>query len=294
MRFSVIVPFLNESHWLPGTLAALHQQTLPATAFELLFVDNGSTDGSADLVRQHPGARLLWEPRRDPYLARNHGIENARGEYLVFLDADCPPEPGWLAALDQAVTRAPADILIGALLMPAGASLALRTYEAYYNTKAPWLLAHGRTHQYFGHAGNMAIHRGVFASCGLFEAMPIVGDTEIIHRLLARHPDAVIRFVADARVTHAEVDSLGTMLAKLVETGGYSQHLVPVSTYRPIALIDKLRILLATARGQRWGPMPVAVLCAVLGMGWVAYLLGRLEGWMSPGGAEVPLASRTP
>lgn len=292
MRFSVVVPFLNESRWLPGTLAALRQQTLPATEFELVFVDNGSTDGSADLVRAYPDIRLLQESRRDPYLARNRGIEAAQGEYLVFLDADCPPEPDWLAALDRAVTKAPADILIGALLMPAGVSLALRAYEAYYNAKLPWLLTHGRTHQYFGHAGNMVVHRNVFATCGLFEPMPIVGDTEIIHRLLARRPDAVIRAVPDACVTHAEVDSVWSAIKKLAEIGGHSQRLMLVSRYRPIGPIDKVRILVATARGQGWGPVPVVVLCIVLGIGWVAYLSGRLGGWMSPGGGLEPHGSR--
>lgn len=281
MRFSVVVPFLNEARWLPGTLAALRQQTLPASEYELLFVDNGSTDGSADLVRACPGTRLLQEARRDPYLARNRGIEAARGEYVVLLDADCPPEPDWLAALSASVERTPADILIGALLAPAGASLAMRTYEAYYNAKLNWLVAHQRTRQYFGHAGNMAIRRAVFEACGLFKPMPIVGDTEIIHRLLAQRRDAVIRFVPDARVTHAEVDSMRATLAKLWEIGGHSQRLIPVSAYRPVSVIDKLRVVRATARARNWGPVPCAVLCVTLALGWGAYLLGRLSAGMS-------------
>ena len=101
LRFSVVVPFLDESQWLPETLAALDRQTFPSASYELIFVDNGSSDDSAEIVGRHPRIQLLHEPRRDPYLARNRGIDAARGEYVVFLDADCPPADDWLAEMSR-------------------------------------------------------------------------------------------------------------------------------------------------------------------------------------------------
>lgn len=293
MRFSLVVPFLNESRWLPRTLAALERQTLPATEFELLFVDNGSTDGSATIVAAYRQVRILFESRRDPYLARNRGIEAAQGEYIIFLDADCPPEPNWLEALHAAIERAPADILIGALLYPEGVSLTLRAYEAYYNQKLAWLIANGKTRHYFGHAGNMVFRREVFASCGLFKPMPIVGDTEMIHRLLAQRPDALIRFVPEACVVHAEVDSVWNTLEKLTEAGGHSQSLIPVSGYRPISLIDKLRIVAAARREQRWNPATVAMLGLMLAVGWAAFVGGRLVRRWKPGATSRPAQKST-
>ena len=275
-RFSVIVPVLNGSRWLPDTLAAIESQTFPAEATEVLFVDNGSTDGSVEILCRHPRVRILHEARRDPYLARNRGIEAASGEYLVFLDADCPPHVDWLAEFDRSINEAPADVLIGTLLHPAKSPLMLKCYEAYYNTKIAWLIAHHRTSNFFGHAGNMVIRRDIFADIGLFEAMPIVGDTEIIHRLLHSKPDAVVRFVPGARVVHAEVDSVGAMMAKLYAIGMYTQNLLPRGGYRPISLQDKVRIAANSIRCLPFGLLGLPHLIAMLACGWAVYLSGRL------------------
>jgi glycosyltransferase involved in cell wall biosynthesis len=276
LRFSVVVPFLDESQWLPETLAALDRQTFPSASYELIFVDNGSSDDSAEIVGRHPRIRLLHEPRRDPYLARNRGIDAARGEYVVFLDADCPPAEDWLAELSRSIDEAPADVLIGALLHPDHSPLMLRCYEAYYNQKLAWLIANEKTANYFAHAGNMAVRRRVFAEVGHFEPMPIVGDTEIIHRLLDHRSTAVVRFVPRARVVHAEVDSVRVLLSKLVAIGGYTQSLLPRGGYRPISLLDKLRVTANTARRTPFGPLGIVPLGIMLGLGWGAYLYGRL------------------
>lgn len=280
-RFSVVVPFLNEARWLPETLAALDLQEHPASDFELLFVDNGSSDGSTALVRGHRWATVLQESRRDPYIARNRGIEAARGEYVVLLDADCPPATDWLAAYSRAIDNGPADILVGALLHPMHSPLMLRCYEDYYNRKVVWLLSHGRRRNYFGHAGNMVIRRSVFERIGLFDAMPVVGDTEIIHRLLARVPDAVVRSVPDAHVVHAEVDSVRMACAKLMEIGGHTQSLVAVAAYRPVGLGDKLRIAADTLRHNRHGWIGPLALLAMLAAGWAAYACGRVRRRLS-------------
>lgn len=275
-RFSVIVPVLNESRWLPQTLAAIDAQTFPAELTEIVFIDNGSTDGSLEILGRHPRIRILHEPRRDPYLARNRGIEAVSGEYLVFLDADCAPHVDWLAAYDRSINDCPADILLGELLHPVRSPLMLKCYETYYNTKLAWLIEHGRSSNFFGHAGNMVISRHVFNDIGLFAAMPIVGDTEIIHRLFRRKPNAVVCFVPGARVVHAEVDSIRGLLTKLYAIGGYTQTLVPRSEYRPVSIADKFRIVSASLRSLPLGTLGVLPLAAILACGWTAYLAGRL------------------
>lgn len=285
-RFSVVVPVLNGGRWLPATLAGLDAQTVAPDLVELLFVDNGSTDESLDLLRRHPRVRLLHEPRRDPYLARNRGIEAATGEYIVLLDVDCPPGPDWLAAYAEAIDASHAEILIGALLHPPRSPLLLKCYETYYNTKLEWLIDHRRTVNYFGHAGNMAVRRDVFSAIGLFRAMPIVGDTEILHRLLRRDPEAAIRFVAGARVVHVEVDSVRSILGKLVDIGGYTQALVPEGDYSPLSLPDKCRIAAATVRRLPHGVLGPSALALMLGCGWAAYLVGRVLAIVKPGGRD--------
>lgn len=88
-RVSVIIPTLNRVHVLPRAIRSALAQTV--TDLEVLVVDDGSTDGTEDVVEalSEPRVRLVChESRRGAPAARNTGIEHARGEYLAFLDSD--------------------------------------------------------------------------------------------------------------------------------------------------------------------------------------------------------------
>lgn len=274
--FSVIVPFLDEERWLPACLAALHGQSLGAGLVEWIFVDNGSTDRSAAVVRADPRATLLSEPRRDPYLARNRGIRAARGRYLAFLDADCLADPDWLAAMLRELERTQAAILIGYLAYPSPMCLALQLHEDYEDAKLRQVLEHESTDCWFGHAGNMVVRADVFADVGLFAPMPVAGDTEIIHRLRRLRPDAIVGYAPAARVVHAEVDSFGACLAKIRDIGGYSETLSRIGSYRPLTPAERLRISVRCCRTHGYGPGRRLALGSVLALGYAAFLWGRI------------------
>lgn len=90
---SIVIPAYNEERRLPGTLEAIadHLKGQAYTA-EIIVVENGSTDRTADVVRefagQHPAARLLISPRRGKGLAVKVGMLAARGAYRFLCDAD--------------------------------------------------------------------------------------------------------------------------------------------------------------------------------------------------------------
>jgi GT2 family glycosyltransferase len=97
-RFSVIVCTRNGAARIGACLAALEQQALPP--HEVIVVDDGSTDGSGDLVAAHfPDVRLLRMGAGGLSAARNAGAELATGEVLAFTDDDCEPDRDWLAGL---------------------------------------------------------------------------------------------------------------------------------------------------------------------------------------------------
>ncbi|WP_051670494.1 glycosyltransferase family 2 protein [Bryobacter aggregatus] len=84
---SVVIPAKNAERFLPVALASVDEQG--HEDFEILVIDDHSTDGTAEIARRHPRTKLLTlEGKTGPGAARNLGIERAQGEFVAFLDAD--------------------------------------------------------------------------------------------------------------------------------------------------------------------------------------------------------------
>ncbi len=99
MRASVIVPAYNAARTVQGCMHALLAQTYPREWYEILVVDDGSTDQTAALAERIPGVRVLRCLHRGAAAARNEGGRAARGEIVLFTDADCEPMPNWIEAM---------------------------------------------------------------------------------------------------------------------------------------------------------------------------------------------------
>jgi len=102
---SVIVPVYNGAGTIERCLEALAEQTLPPDRYEVIVVDDGSTDATPRIVDQwraaHPQVqiRLISQQNAGPAAARNHGVAVACAPLLLFTDADCAPTPTWIEAL---------------------------------------------------------------------------------------------------------------------------------------------------------------------------------------------------
>ena len=83
---SVIIPTYNHGHFVGEAIESVLTQTYPH--HEIVVVDDGSTDGTANVVANYHGVRYVWQRNRGLSAARNRGIHESRGEYLVFLDSD--------------------------------------------------------------------------------------------------------------------------------------------------------------------------------------------------------------
>ena len=104
---SVIIPTYNRDQILAAALASVRQQTFPADQFEVIVVDNGSTDGTRELVEQlnQDGGkpiRYVYEARTGYHRACHAGARAAQGEILAYTDDDAVVTSGWLAALASA------------------------------------------------------------------------------------------------------------------------------------------------------------------------------------------------
>lgn len=116
---SVIVPARDAEPTISRTLSALQRQRI-GQPYEVIVVDNGSGDRTAERAEQAPVVDRVIRRRRGagPGAARNDGAACARGDVLAFIDADCEPTPGWLAAGLGATMRA--DLIQGRVEPPPG------------------------------------------------------------------------------------------------------------------------------------------------------------------------------
>lgn len=99
--FSVIVPTFNRSDEIQELLASLRLQTISSNEFEIIIVDDGSTDNTEQIIQQFIDdsefdIKFIKQDHKGPGEARNLGMENAQGRYYIFVDSDCIADENWL------------------------------------------------------------------------------------------------------------------------------------------------------------------------------------------------------
>ena len=172
---SVVVPVLDGEQTISACLTALSNGDYPPDRREILVVDNGSTDRTADIVRSFP-VTYLRETRRGPAAARNHGIEVSRGEIIAFTDADCLPTTGWLGGLVAGFQNEEVGGVAGEIL-PFPARTPAERYAARIRHLSPERYLQ-RPIFPFAVTANLAFRREVFEAVGLFDpASPRGGES---------------------------------------------------------------------------------------------------------------------
>ena len=118
---SVVVCVHNGARDLPNLFAALRRQTLDRERYEVILVDDASTDATADLAEREPGVRLI---PADGHIglprARNVGMRAARAPVIALTDADTTPEAEWLELGIERMKETGADLLAGGIEVPLG------------------------------------------------------------------------------------------------------------------------------------------------------------------------------
>lgn len=180
---SVVIPAYNEEQYLGRCLTALARQTYPADRFEVIVVNNNSTDATAEIARRY-GVRVIAEPRKGVAYARQAGFEAARGVIIASTDADTVVPPFWVARI-AAYFRADPDLgaVYGPVHWPDGQQME-RLLVRYPVTWGLWASNRVRRSLWWG--SNFAVRREVFWEVGGFPVRWGAGsgeDTELARRV---------------------------------------------------------------------------------------------------------------
>jgi glycosyltransferase involved in cell wall biosynthesis len=205
LTVSVIVPVHNGADVLGDCLDALAAQTYDGR-WEVIVVDNASDDATARLASSHRvQPRVVSEPQRGSYAARNAGVRASTSDVFAFTDADCRPEPDWIARGVRPLQDGRAALSAGRVhaIPSEQASIWERYDRAAYLDQKMFVEQLGRAA-----TANLFVKRNVFDAVGMFEAGFISGgDFDFCQR--ATKAGFVITYVDDAVVHHLPRTTMG-------------------------------------------------------------------------------------
>jgi glycosyltransferase involved in cell wall biosynthesis len=245
---SVVVPFYDSERHIAACIESLLAQEGVGGPYEVFLVNNGSSDGSADIVARYEGLTLLEEGAPGAYAARNAAIRRARAPLIAFTDADCVADRDWLRSIREGMSDPAVAVLLGPFRYPAPATLALRLLGAYENAKTEYVIDRCAPPYHFGYANNMAVRASVFAELGLFETWRRAADSELVQRLSARRPDLRLAYLPSMRVTHMEFLTARTRARRL---SLYTRTNSRISTFRELGLAQRLGVVARMLRRRR-------------------------------------------
>ncbi|MEA2474937.1 MAG: hypothetical protein QOE06_2852 [Thermoleophilaceae bacterium] len=206
-EISVVVPVRDGAAELPGLLASLDAQTLRRDRFEVVVVDNASTDATAEVARTG-GATLVHEPVPNRSRARNRGVTEARSDLIAFIDVDCVAEPGWLAAMLGCAGRAP--LVAGPVRITTGdPPNAVERFEALWRFSQEAWVGQG-----WAATANLLVEREAFEAVGgLDTGYHHIGE-DVDFCLRAGRAGFGLAYCPGACVTHPAEDSLPPLIRR--------------------------------------------------------------------------------
>jgi len=106
MKISIVVPAYNEEKYIGDCLQSIAANRTD-DILEIIVIDNASTDATAATAERFPGVRVMREPQKGLTRARQHGLMEAKGDLIAYLDADTRMPPGWVARVEKEFARRP-------------------------------------------------------------------------------------------------------------------------------------------------------------------------------------------
>lgn len=216
---SVVIPAFNAGGRITRLLDSLEAQHYPRERYEVIVVDNDSQDDTRKRVAEYPVLLLSETRRRNPGTARNTGVQQARGEVIAFIDADCIATPDWIAEAVKVIQTQKADLVAGNIRWqystPRGAA---EIFDSLVHLRND---IHIRANTAV--TANLVVRSAVFEKTGLFPEWKAAEDYLFCLRAAA----AGFRMVfGPAVVVLHETRTFWPLLRKAWRVGRYHHHLV--------------------------------------------------------------------
>ncbi len=222
---SVIIPSYNSEAFITQCLERILEQTYPRERYEVLVVDNAATDHSAEIIKSFP-VKYLYEAQPGPAAARNAGIRAAKGDYLLFIDADCLAEQALIEEHVQThLLMQKTEPLVKAV--GGGIDGINRNYWAWCDHFCSWYLNHPKLPPRFEArhlpTANLSIEKSILEVTGLFDEKMRFGEDSVFCKELREH-GYKLYFQPQARLAHLNRTSFRYFMAHAREWARIGAH----------------------------------------------------------------------
>jgi glycosyltransferase involved in cell wall biosynthesis len=282
IHISVVIPFYNAERHIEQCIESILSQSYPREHYEIIMVDNNSTDKSAAIVRRYyPRVKLISEDKQGAYSARNKGLGEAKGEIIAFTDPDCAPSRDWLQEIATAMDSSNVDIVIGRHEFFRD-GFVLSMLEAYENEKNKYVFNSKIEELYYGHNNNMAVRKKLFNQIGPFVERSRGSDTIFVRQCVERYSYNVIGYYQKIRVRHMEIDCLHNYLRKVYIHSASRRKYRHIAYVKSLTNWDRFLVFLRTIKSQRYSLAKSAFLFGLLSIGLMYWNLGSIiAAWSS-------------
>jgi hypothetical protein len=198
---SVIIPVYNGAHTIAACLESMLNQAYPSDAYEVIVVENGSTDNTSAIVQRYP-VHLLHSEERGPAPARNLGIVKSEADIVALTDADCIADPDWLSELVEPYADPQIGGVGGAILAYAHPDRTI--VEMFSDENAPLVNFISGEDEFLPHlyTANASYRRRLLSEVGGFNPNLVTGEDVDISWRVQLQTGARLRYVPQAIVHH--------------------------------------------------------------------------------------------
>ena len=225
--FSIIIPSYNRQDEIKELLDSLEHQDLSKNEFEIIIADDGSTDGTEQLVNDYKQKSslcilLLKQDHQGPGAARNLGMENASGQIFIFVDSDCTAPANWLVKIKKTFEKDPTTEAFGG---PDDAGKDFTPLLKAINYSMTSFLSTGgirggkkrRLSKFYPRSFNMGLRRELYNKIGGFGSLRHGQDIEFSNRIIKS--GARVVYIPDAVVYHKRRTSLRKFFRQVYNWG---------------------------------------------------------------------------
>lgn len=210
MEFSVIIPAYNAEKTIDSCIQALLSQSIPREQYEIILVDDGSTDATAKIVQTYP-VIYHYQKNKGPAAARNKGTTISKGKIILFTDSDCVPDHFWIQEMVSPFLANPEISGVKGAYKTKQKGLTARFAQAEFEDR--FVLLGKSSFIDMVDTYSAAFKRDIFIKAGGFDPFfPVANneDTELSYRLVS--DGHLLVFNSRAFVYHTHPNTLGKYL----------------------------------------------------------------------------------